>query len=64
MTNAKRLAQACNNYGIINQEFYMACVLLAEHGLESALEFVRKVGRAPVMPAWEQQGQLEQARLA
>jgi len=63
MTDAKRLAQACNNHGCTNQTFYMACVLLAEHGLQSALEFVRKVSQAPVMPVWER-GELEQAAMA
>ena len=43
MTDAKRLAQACNNYGITGGLFYAACTLLAENGIENALEFVRKV---------------------
>ena len=63
MTDARRLAEACNNYGVSSQTFYMACVLLAQCGLESALEYLRRIHPAPTMPNWKQQGEFQQAAL-
>lgn len=64
MRDAARLAQACNNYNTSSQTFYMASVLLAEVGLESALEYLRRIHPAPTMPEWEETGDLEQMALA
>ena len=63
MSDAKRLAQACNNYGVTGGMFYAACILLAEHGIENALDFVREIAHTPTMPEWKEAGDLEQAAM-
>ncbi len=63
MTDAKRLAKTMQTYGVTSQQLYMACVLLAEVGLESALEYLRRAHPTPEMPEWEQQGELKQAAM-
>jgi len=64
MTDAKRLAQGLNNYGASSHVCYMASVLLATVGLESALEYLRRTHSPPEIPEWEEQGELEQAAMA
>jgi hypothetical protein len=41
MRDAQRLARACNQAGVSDCQFTMACILLGEVGIEAALAFVQ-----------------------